>query len=56
MDAAIIAAIAELAKLGMFAVVSYMQQAGLTPAQIEETFQAAKAGMLARDPKNIPSA
>ena len=55
MDPMIIAAIAELAKMAVISVTSYMKQAGLTEAQIEDVFQKAKAGMMVRDPANIPN-
>jgi hypothetical protein len=54
MDPFIVAAIAELAKLAFVSITSYMRQAGLTDEQIEEAFQKAKTGMLARDPNKIP--
>lgn len=47
-------AISELAKLAMMYQMERMRQAGLTEEQIELTYQAAKAAMLARDPANIP--
>jgi len=55
MDAATVLAVSELAKLSMTAVLAYMQQAGLTEAQIETTFQEAKKAMLSNDPSNIPN-
>lgn len=55
MNPAAIIAITEIAKLGMAAYISYMQQAGLTADQIEAAFQEAKKNMLARDPANIPA-
>ena len=54
MDPLTIAAISELAKLGIQVYVSYMRQAGLDEAQIDMVFQAARAGMLKRDPSKIP--
>lgn len=54
MDTAAVAAIAELAKLGLITYLQYMQQAGLTPEQVDAVYQAAKNGMLARDPAKIP--
>jgi hypothetical protein len=56
MTPAMIVAISELAKLGLSTYLAYMQQAGLTEAQIEAVYQEAKKGMLARDPANIPAA
>ncbi len=54
MDAAAIAAIAEIAKFGLITYIQYMQTAGLTDDQIDAVYQAAKAGMLTRDPAKIP--
>jgi hypothetical protein len=54
--ATVIAAVAELAKLGMSAYISYMQTAGLSDTQIDAVYQTAKAGLLARDPAKIPDA
>ena len=54
MNPATIAAISELAKLGLIGYMTYMQQAGLTADQIDAVYQAAKQGMLARDPAKIP--
>lgn len=55
MNPATIVAITEIAKLGMAAYISYMQQAGLTADQIEAAFQEAKKNVFARDPANIPT-
>ena len=55
MDPLTIAAITELAKLGIQVYISYMKQAGLTDAQIDEAFQSARAGMIKRDPSLIPN-
>jgi hypothetical protein len=55
MDAAMITAIAELAKLGLMAYASWMKQAGLTNEQIETVFADTKKAMLARNPADIPS-
>jgi hypothetical protein len=49
-----IAAIAELAKLGLTTYMAYMQQAGVTEAQIDQVYQDAKKGMLLRNPADIP--
>ncbi|MDD5053628.1 MAG: hypothetical protein PHO27_12910 [Sulfuricurvum sp.] len=54
MDAMVITAIGEMAKVGLIAYIQYMKQAGLTDEQIDVIYQEAKAGMLARDPANIP--
>ena len=54
MDATAAVAIGELAKLALMYQMERMRQAGLTEDQIEAAFQAAKAGMLARDPAKIP--
>jgi hypothetical protein len=54
MDPAAIAAIAELAKLGLVVYISYMRQAGLTDEQIDSVFKSAKEGLLIRDPAKIP--
>jgi hypothetical protein len=54
MDPMTILAIAELSKLALSTVFSYMKQAGLTDAQIEAAFQEAKKAMLDRDPAKIP--
>ena len=56
MDPVVIAAVAEIAKMGLMTYMSYMQQAGLTTEQIEAVYQKAKADMLARDPAKIPDA
>jgi hypothetical protein len=55
MDPIVIAAVAELAKMGIMAYVSYMQQAGVSNEQIADVFDKAKAGLLARDPALLPS-
>jgi hypothetical protein len=54
MNPTVIAAISELAKAGLIGYMQYMQQAGLTAEQIDAVYQAAKTGMLARDPAKIP--
>ena len=54
MDPLTIAAISELAKLGIQVYVSYMKQAGLNDQQIDDAFQAARAGLIKRDPNKIP--
>ena len=54
MDPATIIAISELAKLGIMGLMQYLQQAGLTEEQIDGVYQAAKTGLLARDPAKIP--
>ena len=54
MNPTVIAAIAELAKLGLVTYMAYMQQAGLTETQIDAVYQEAKKSMLLRDPANIP--
>jgi len=55
MEAIVIAAITELAKMGMQVYISYMKQAGLTDEQIDEVFKQSRAGMLSRDPANLPN-
>lgn len=54
MDAMTIAAIAELMKLTITGYMVFLQQAGLSDVEIEAMFQEAKAGMLERDPANLP--
>jgi len=54
MNPAALAALAEIAKLALMWQMEQMRIAGMTEAQIETAYQAAKAGMLARDPANIP--
>jgi hypothetical protein len=49
-----LAAVAELAKLGLASFFAYMRLAGLTDAQIDEAYQKAKAEMLLRNPDDIP--
>jgi hypothetical protein len=49
-----IAAIAELAKLGLVTYLAYMKQAGLSEEQIDAVYQEAKKGMLLRNPADIP--
>ena len=49
-----LAAVSELAKLGLMTYMSYMQTAGLNEQQIDVVYQAAKSAMLSRDPSNIP--
>jgi hypothetical protein len=46
--------IAEGIKAVFAMVITYGQQQGLTEAQIEANFDAALAGVLARDPSSIP--
>jgi len=55
MEEAAILAISELAKEGILFYVSYMKQKGLTEAQIQETFDAARTEMLSRDPGKLPN-
>jgi predicted metal-dependent phosphotriesterase family hydrolase len=50
-----LAIISEVAKFGIFVLVAYMKQAGLTDEQIDQVFVDAKKGMLARNPADIPS-
>lgn len=50
-----IAAIAELAKLGLTTYMAYMAQAGLTETQIDQVYQEAKRNMLMRNPADIPA-
>lgn len=54
MNPAIIVAITELLKLTIAGYAAYARQQGATEEQIEAMFQDAKAGMLSRDPANIP--
>jgi hypothetical protein len=54
MEPALAASMAEILKLGVIGWVTYMQQQGATPEQIEAGFQAAKALMLENDPALIP--
>lgn len=55
MDPTIIIAISELLKLTIAGYAAYMRQQGATEEQIEQMFQDAKAGMLARNPADIPT-
>jgi hypothetical protein len=54
MDPSIILAISELLKLTIAGYAAYARQNGATEEQIEAMFQDAKAGLLTRDPANIP--
>ena len=46
--------IAEVLKFGLITWVNYMQQAGMTTAEIDAAYERAKQGMLMRDPAAIP--
>ena len=54
MNQVLAASMAEVLKIGIIGWVTYMQQHGATPEQIEAGYQAAKNAMLANDPDKIP--
>ncbi len=54
MDPVLVAVIAEGVKAVLAMIFAYAQTQGLTTEQIEAAYQAAKAGMLERDPSKIP--
>jgi hypothetical protein len=54
MDAATIAILAELVKMGVSGISTYLKEKGATDEQIESMFTDAVSEMLARNPDNIP--
>ena len=55
MNQVLAASMAEVLKIGIIGWVTYMQQHGATPEQIESGYQAAKNAMFANDPAKIPN-
>ncbi len=55
MEPTIVLAISELLKITLAGYAAYDRQNGATEEQIETMFQDAKAGMLARNPADIPA-
>lgn len=55
MDPIVLAAIAELAKLGMMYLIANAKQAGLTDEQLDKLYNDTKTKFLKNDPANIPN-